>query len=333
VKTGSEYWGLWGSGMRFRFVVFCIVFFCVVVQFSYSSELARIGKRSITVKDVFDELPDPIVNQYLDRVLSRMLVLEELKRQNLEVTALELENEYNKKVEEVKAKAGKDFDMRVYLRKTYGATVRQYKEGVLKFDLALRKLVKKEIGASDSDYFNFYFQRREKYSIPEQVRISHILISPRQMAKAAKGAGMEMMAIGTDQWRGALKQALGVKDMLRDGRSFAELADKYSADTRSAKKGGDVGFIKRGRINKAVEDVAFALENGEVSEPVKTMMGYHIIKRTDHIKGRLLSYSSVKDRVRKDYLEYMKLTSYKDFVYMLKERSVKSGHLKLYQWK
>jgi hypothetical protein len=262
-----------------------------------------------------------------------MLVLEELKRQNLEVTALELENEYNKKVEEVKAKAGKDFDMRVYLRKTYGATVRQYKEGVLKFDLALRKLVKKEIGASDSDYFNFYFQRREKYSIPEQVRISHILISPRQMAKTAKGAGMEMMAIGTDQWRGALKQALGVKDMLRDGRSFAELADKYSADTRSAKKGGDVGFIKRGRINKVVEDVAFALKDGEISEPVKTMMGYHIIKRTDHIKGRLLSYSSVKDRVRKDYIEYMKLTSYKDFVFMLKERSVKNGHLKLYQWK
>ena len=74
-------------------------------------------------------------------------------------------------------------------------------------------------------------------------------------------------------------QALKVEEELRAGADFRELARKYSI-CPSGKRGGDLGQFSRGQMVKEFEVVAFALKPGQVSEPVKTQFGYHIIKRT-----------------------------------------------------
>ena len=74
-------------------------------------------------------------------------------------------------------------------------------------------------------------------------------------------------------------QALQVLEELKAGRGFEELARKYST-CPSAKRGGDLGFFGRGQMVKEFERAAFALRVGEVSSPVKTQFGYHIIKKT-----------------------------------------------------
>ena len=74
-------------------------------------------------------------------------------------------------------------------------------------------------------------------------------------------------------------QALKVLEELKDGRDFKELARKYST-CPSRKRGGDLGFFGRGRMVKEFERAAFALNVGEVSGPVKTQFGYHVIKKT-----------------------------------------------------
>jgi peptidyl-prolyl cis-trans isomerase D len=73
------------------------------------------------------------------------------------------------------------------------------------------------------------------------------------------------------------EEAAAVRAKLRDGGNFAKLAGKYSKDKKSASKGGDLGFIEAGEMSKEFTDAAFSLAAGQVSEPVKTAAGYHLI--------------------------------------------------------
>lgn len=74
-------------------------------------------------------------------------------------------------------------------------------------------------------------------------------------------------------------EAMSILDRLKKGESFANLARELSIDRGSAKKGGDLGLFGRGVMVKAFEEAAFRLSKGDISQPVKTKFGYHIIKR------------------------------------------------------
>ncbi|MBI5146868.1 MAG: peptidyl-prolyl cis-trans isomerase [Thaumarchaeota archaeon] len=74
-------------------------------------------------------------------------------------------------------------------------------------------------------------------------------------------------------------QALAILERLKKGEKFAEIAKELSLDSGSGKRGGELGYFGRGKMVKPFETAAFKLAVGEISEPVKTEYGYHIIKR------------------------------------------------------
>jgi len=76
-------------------------------------------------------------------------------------------------------------------------------------------------------------------------------------------------------------EAHAVLERLKKGESFANLAKVLSVDKASGKRGGDLGSFGRGMMVRPFEEAAFKLEKGQLSEPIKTEFGYHIIKRTD----------------------------------------------------
>lgn len=75
-------------------------------------------------------------------------------------------------------------------------------------------------------------------------------------------------------------EAIEILKKIKSGESFSNLAKDCSVDRGSGKRGGDLGFFRKGMMVKSFEDTAFKLAKGEISEPVKTEFGYHIIKRT-----------------------------------------------------
>ena len=152
--------------------------------------------------------------------------------------------------------------------------------------LALSKYLEKSVTDADK---RSYFSANEDAFNGARVKASHVLIDTRNMK--------------TDAEREEAKKMIGiVKIEIDKGADFAEMAKKYS-NCPSAEKGGDIGFFQRkGSIVEEFAVVAFAMEVGEISEPVKTQFGYHIIMVTEKEEGKEVSYEDVSDMV--------------DFVYM-----------------
>tara|TARA_B100000745_G_scaffold172929_1_gene113345 strand:- start:1043 stop:1321 length:279 start_codon:yes stop_codon:yes gene_type:complete len=73
--------------------------------------------------------------------------------------------------------------------------------------------------------------------------------------------------------------AIAILDRMKKGEKFGKLARELSIDTGSAKRDGNLGFFGRGKMVKEFETAAFNLQVGQISEPIKTQYGYHLIKR------------------------------------------------------
>ena len=74
-------------------------------------------------------------------------------------------------------------------------------------------------------------------------------------------------------------EAISLLERIQKGEKFGKLAKEFSLDTGSAKRDGNLGYFGRGKMVKEFEKSAFNLQTGQISEPVKTQYGYHIIKR------------------------------------------------------
>ena len=142
---------------------------------------------------------------------------------------------------------------------------------------------------TDQDLQAYYDQHREQYRVPEQVKVSHILI---KTPLPAPGAKEDQKAIAD-----ARTKAEGVLKELKAGGDFAKLAEKYSDDPGSAKSGGDLGWIGRGRTVPEFEKAAFSLGKGQTSDLVKSSYGFHIIRVEDKQEAHLKTLAEVKSEI------------------------------------
>jgi peptidyl-prolyl cis-trans isomerase C len=137
---------------------------------------------------------------------------------------------------------------------------------------------------TDKETQDYYETNKDKFTEPEQVKARHILI------KSPPNASEQEKTVAKDKIDSILKE-------IRDGGDFAELAKKNS-ECPSAPQGGDLGFFARGQMVKPFEDVAFAMQPGQVSDVVETEFGYHIIRVDEKKPGNQLKLEEVQDRIK-----------------------------------
>src|SRR6056297_38806 len=92
-------------------------------------------------------------------------------------------------------------------------------------------------------------------------------------------------------------QAIAVRERLEAGEEFAEIAREVSQDTGSARNGGDLGFFTAGRMVAPFSEAAFALEPGEVSEPVETQFGWHVIKVEERRETPMPEFEEMREQI------------------------------------
>jgi peptidyl-prolyl cis-trans isomerase D len=142
---------------------------------------------------------------------------------------------------------------------------------------------------TDQDLQAYYDQHRDEYRVPEQVKVSHILI---KTSLPAPGAKEDEKAVAD-----ARAKAEGVLKEVKAGGDFAKLAEKYSDDPGSAKSGGELGWIGRGRTVPEFEKAAFSLGKGQTSDLVKSSYGFHIIHVEDKQAAHLKTLAEVKGEI------------------------------------
>ena len=131
----------------------------------------------------------------------------------------------------------------------------------IRYALVDVQAIRERIQVSPQDVQRNYEDNQQQYATPEQVRASHILLKTQGKDEAA-----------------VKKLADDLAAKAKAGADFAELAKKHSEDDSNNTKGGDLDYFGRGQMVADFDKVAFAMKPGEVSDPVKTEFGYHVIK-------------------------------------------------------
>jgi peptidyl-prolyl cis-trans isomerase D len=146
----------------------------------------------------------------------------------------------------------------------------------------------KDAQPTEQELREFYKDRVSQFQVPEERRTRHILIA---VDEGADEATIEK----------AREKANDIYKKLTEGADFAKLAEEYSDDPGSSKLGGDIGFFGHGSLDPQYEETMFALKEGEISKPVLSSFGFHIIKLEEIRAEKSKTFEEVKDDLLAEY--------------------------------
>ncbi|MBZ5523255.1 MAG: peptidyl-prolyl cis-trans isomerase [Acidobacteriia bacterium] len=142
---------------------------------------------------------------------------------------------------------------------------------------------------SPDDVGGYYNANQERYRTPERIKTRHILVKTPPPGNDGK---VDPKAVDA-----ARAKAMDLLKQIKAGADFAELAKKNSDDTVSAQKGGDLDWVQRGQFVAEYDKAAFSMSKGQISDPVQSQFGFHIIQVQDKEEARLKPLSEVRSEI------------------------------------
>jgi parvulin-like peptidyl-prolyl isomerase len=245
----------------------------------------ELDRRLGVLKRMNQEVTRAVQIQVINQLTKKVLLKQFVEGQNIEVSSGMVQGELEKIQYFLKSNPNDSDKSLVEILESQGSNIGELKDEIRR-TLALGKYLDNRV---DDEEKISYFESNISVFNGEKVKASHVLIDTTKFKTAA-------------ELENAKQKIEEVKKEIDNGADFAETARKYST-CPSAENGGDIGFFQRnGSLVEEFAEAAFLMEVGEISEPVKTQFGYHIIKVTDKEEGEDVKYEEVEDMV--------------DFVYM-----------------
>lgn len=232
-----------------------------------------------------DELYEAMKEKYGEQTL-RELVYEKVLSENYEVT----DEELNEQMDELKQQLGANFELAL---QQYGYEDEDQLRETLRATLLQEKAAVKDVEVTEEEVQEYY----DNYQ--PRIKARHILVEDEETANE-------------------------VKQKLDDGGNFEELATEYSKDPGSAANGGDLGWFGQGQMVAEFEEAAYALDVDEISAPVQSQHGFHVIQVTE--KEEKKSFDEMKEDMEHD-LKVAKLQQDPTIVQAALDRELKDANV------
>ena len=212
--------------------------------------------------------------EYLERMIEKKLIEQEVKRQGVTVSAQELEQAIEKKRKELGLSPE---EFRSLLR-AQGITMEEYRQQVRE-NLVLARLlaqeVRSELEVSEQEIVAYYNQHKDEFRTPERVKLYHIVIGKGGSSRAKLNHIIKEYQAGV---------------------SFIELAKKYS-EGEEASRGGELGWVELERLKPELRQIISQLKIGELSPVYEDEVGYHLFMVAGREKSVLLALEQVREQI------------------------------------
>lgn len=239
--------------------------------------VAKVNNLEITKDEYYNYLVEQNGSEVLEAlILEKMLGLE-MEANSVEIKDAEINEEYAKMIESYGGE--EEFNKAM---EYYNFTDNSIKKNI-KLNLGIEKLLGPDIEVTDDEILSNFTENKSSFDTSDKVNANHILVKDEATA-------------------------LEVVEKLDKGDNFSDLASEYSQDASNASNGGALGFFERGQMVPEFEEAAFGMQAGEISDPIKTDFGFHIIQVVSLEKGTQAKLEDVSDQI-KDKIKTEKINS------------------------
>ena len=230
--------------------------------------VAVVNGEEITRDELFSTMYSLSGTEALDELVMRKLIEQEAKAKGITISEEDVDEEIKTLVDENFGGSEEDFQA---VLDYYGITMEALRNDS-RINLLMERLAEERIDRSEEKARQFFADNSDLFDQPEEIEARHILVETEE-------------------------EAAEVVSRLTEGEDFTELAGEYSTDLSNKDEGGYLGFFGRGEMVEEFEKAAFNLVVGEISEPVLTDFGYHIIEILDRREEEKAVYEDVSDEV------------------------------------
>jgi len=225
--------------------------------------------------------------QLLESMINKRLLLAKAVRDSIIVSDSEVQQELDRQLQEFERHYGSLSEVADQMGMSVPRLRREMRDDIRK-ELMVQRLQSQKfqrMSVSRREVRDFYERyRNELPPVPEQVEVAHIFMIPEEDETVRQRA---------------YARAEELRDRALAGEDFAELAREYSADSGTANRGGDLGWVRRGLFVPEFEEKAFSMQSGEISEVVETQFGLHVIK-LDERRGDSVRPRHILIRIERD---------------------------------
>jgi peptidyl-prolyl cis-trans isomerase SurA len=237
----------------------------IILKSDVDGQIELLAQRNPSIKKT-----DPALRrQILDLLINERLIVTKAIEDSVDVTDEEVSQRMEMQIQTLVQQFGSEQRIEQLYGMSMARIRREFRDEIRKQLLAakLRETKFNETKASRTDVEAFYARYKDSLpKVPARIDLFHIVryIKPSDAQK-----------------KETYQLALRVRDSIMKGAAFADMARRYSGDPMSAAAGGDLGSIEKGKLVPTFEATAFSLQTNEISQPVETPFGYHVIQLID----------------------------------------------------